>query len=80
MGHDFVVSTRWLQRLKRHKIVPGPSAEKRRETNIGQLQEKYCPKDLFNVHETALFYRMLPQNTLALKGKHCRPVSRARPV
>lgn len=40
------------------------------EMNIGQLLERYSAKDIFNADETALFYKMLPQKTLALKGGH----------
>lgn len=85
MGHDdFVASAGWLQRFKeRHDIVGravcGEAMSVDREaallwveTNVGQLLEKYSPKDLFNADETALFYQMLPQKTLALKGERCQ--------
>nr|XP_037276006.1 tigger transposable element-derived protein 6-like [Rhipicephalus microplus] len=85
MGHDdFVASNGWLQRFKeRHDIVgravSGESLSVDREAavawikkNIGQLLEKYSPRDLFNADETALFYQMLPQKTLALKGDRCQ--------
>lgn len=85
MGHDdFVASDGWLQRFKeRHDIVgravSGESLSVDREAavawiekNIGQLLEKYSPRDLFNADETALFYQMLPQKTLALKGDRCQ--------
>lgn len=85
MGHDdFVASAGWLQRFKeRHDIVGravcGEAMSVDREaallwveTNVGQLLEKYSPKDLFNADETALFYQMLPQKILALKGERCQ--------
>nr|XP_050023958.1 tigger transposable element-derived protein 6-like [Dermacentor andersoni] len=91
MGHDnFVASVGWLQRFKeRHDIVGSAVSGEAQsvdreaavawvETNVGQLLEKYSAKDLFNADETALFYQMLPQKTLALKGERCQGGEQSR--
>lgn len=84
MGYDnFVASSGWLQRFKeRHDIVGravcGESqsvdeaeATKWAKENIVRLLEKYSAEDIFNADETALFFKMLPHKTLALKGEPC---------
>ncbi|KAH8027322.1 hypothetical protein HPB51_004634 [Rhipicephalus microplus] len=93
MEHDdFVASDGWLQRFKEHhdvvgRAVSGESLSVDHEAavawikkNIMQLLKKYSPKDLLHADETTLFYQMLPQNNLALKGDHCQGGEHSRIV
>lgn len=41
------------------------------ETILPNLLERYSPDDIYNVDETGLFYRLLPDRTYALKGETC---------
>ena len=87
----FLASTGWLARFKaRHAIVfkkiCGESkkvdltkVEAWRESN-SELLNSFSPEDIFNCDETALFYNLLPNRTLAFKGEKChgRDVSKER--
>ena len=44
--------------IERYKILPSIS--------------EYQHKDIFNVNETSLFYYLIPNQTLANKGKKCK--------
>ena len=63
-----------LRFKKRHGIrsisVQGEVASvDRYRKNFGDLMEAFEPKDIFNLHETALFYSMLPNKTLCNQAK-----------
>ena len=42
-----------------------------KETKLKFILEKYDEKDIYNMDETGLFYRMTPNSTLHFKGKTC---------
>lgn len=81
---NFVASDGWLQRFKERRgivgrVVTGESRSVDEETatawvqaNVGPVVRKYGEQNVFNADETALFYQMLPQRTLSLKGELCR--------
>ena len=79
--NDFKASNGWLDNFKdRHgikfKSIQGEAAavnmesvgEWRREI-LKNLLVQYLPKDIFNVDETGLFWRLLPDKTMTFKGK-----------
>ena len=84
LGHgDFQCSSGWLQRFKgRHSIIQkricGESAAVSTETcaqwidtTLPTLLEGYELRDVFNADETGLFYKLLPNKTLAFKKEPC---------
>ncbi|XP_019377766.1 PREDICTED: tigger transposable element-derived protein 4 [Gavialis gangeticus] len=85
LGHsDFKCSNGWLDRFKsRYGLVfrsqpveTGAAATLDTSTVWYQnvlpyYLNDYQPKNVFNVKETGLFYRMLPNNTFAFKGETC---------
>ena len=84
LGHnDFKCSNGWLDRFKsRYGLVfraqpveatgvsVDPSAVWHQNILPYYLND-YHPKNVFNVKETGLLYRMLPTNTFAFKGETC---------
>lgn len=80
---DFKFSDGWLSRFKkRHGLVfrtiAGESAAVDLNVCADWQQQKlqdvlstYKPSDIFNVDEMALFYKLLPNKTLSLKGEKC---------
>ncbi|XP_037352821.1 tigger transposable element-derived protein 4 [Talpa occidentalis] len=84
LGHnDFKCSNGWLDRFKsRYGLVfraqpveatgvsIDPSAVWHQNVLPYYLND-YHPKNVFNIKETGLFYRMLPTNTFAFKGETC---------
>ncbi|XP_072140431.1 tigger transposable element-derived protein 4-like, partial [Dermacentor andersoni] len=87
---DFVSSDGWLTRFKDRldlvfKNVCGEKASVNQETcatwKDGKLREylgEYRPEDIFNADETALFYRLLPENTLTFKDDDCAGGKRSK--
>ncbi|XP_043828483.1 tigger transposable element-derived protein 4 [Dromiciops gliroides] len=84
LGHsDFKCSNGWLDRFKsRYGLVfrsqpVEPTASSVDATTVWSQNvlayylTDYHPKDIFNVKETGLLYRMLPTNTFAFKGEAC---------
>lgn len=82
--NEFQGSTGWLARFKkRHRIVfksvcgekgAALSNEAVKEWKQNVLQDAmrgYNERDIFNCDEMALFYRALPNKTLAFKGEVC---------
>ena len=77
---DFKASSGWLTRFKaRHSIqamkmtgerasVPEKEVDEWLE-RLPTLLEGYEPRDIYNVDETGLFYRALPDKTLSVKGQ-----------
>ncbi|XP_074083532.1 tigger transposable element-derived protein 4 isoform X1 [Macrotis lagotis] len=84
LGHsDFKCSNGWLDRFKsRYGLVfRSQSVESATESEdavtvwsqnvLPYYLNDYQPKDIFNIKETGLFYRMLPTKTFAFKGEAC---------
>ena len=79
---DFKASTGWLDKLKiRHNIncavVCGEGAAVNPETitdwkeRLSGITDQYEPKDIFNMDETGIFFRALPEKTLRVRGTDC---------
>lgn len=84
LGHTNVcLSVGWLNRFKaRHgiamKVICGEGestskedAIKWRENQLQDILKQYEPKDIYNADETGLFYKCVPNRTLAEKGEKC---------
>ncbi|XP_062055045.1 tigger transposable element-derived protein 4 [Lepus europaeus] len=84
LGHnDFKCSNGWLDRFKsRYGLVfraqPAEATGVPVDPSIVWQQNvlpyylnDYQPKNVFNIKETGLLYRMLPTNTFAFKGETC---------
>jgi hypothetical protein len=80
--NEFKGSNGWLDKFKdRHgikfKSIQGEAAavnmesvEEWRREILQNLLVQYSPKDVFNVDETGLFWRLLPDKTMTFKGKN----------
>jgi hypothetical protein len=62
----------------RHKTICGEEsdaprdvASSWREQQLKDVIKKYSPNDVYNADETALFYKFMPNKTLAFKGERC---------
>ena len=87
---DFSCSSGWIHRFKiRHAIVQkrvsGEAASVSEETvaswqevTLPSLLADFAPEDVFNVDETGLFFKLLPDSTLAFKGETCHGGKRAK--
>lgn len=83
LGYNrFNASIGWLQKFRiRHNIsfkaISGEAANvnlsdvKNFIEKVPLLIKDYQPKDIYNADETGLFFRMLPDKTLSLKGEKC---------
>ncbi|XP_064409672.1 tigger transposable element-derived protein 4-like [Latimeria chalumnae] len=84
LGHaDFSASQSWAERFKHcrgivYRTVCGESESINSDilddyvtTKLPSLLIGYQPRDVFNIDETELFYKLLPNRTLALKGEEC---------
>jgi hypothetical protein len=77
---DFEASDHWLENFKaRHSIKfrseQGEAAavdlevvENWQQTVLREALAKYAADDVFNVDETGLFWRVMPNKTLTFKG------------
>jgi len=77
---DFKASEGWLSKFKeRHgitfKSIQGEAAavdlesvDKWRSDILRKCIVHYSPSDIFNVDETGLFWRLLPDKTMTFKG------------
>lgn len=79
---NFSASHGWVEKFKnRHglasRVLSGESASVDNDsvaqwmTDLKTLISKYEPKDIYNCDETGLFYRLMPDRTLAFKGESC---------
>uniref|UniRef100_H3B7F5 HTH CENPB-type domain-containing protein n=1 Tax=Latimeria chalumnae TaxID=7897 RepID=H3B7F5_LATCH len=84
LGHaDFSASQSWMERFKHRRgivcrTVCGESESVNSNilddyvtTKLPSLLIGYQPRDIFNIDETGLFYKLLLNRTLALKGEEC---------
>ncbi|XP_037501946.1 tigger transposable element-derived protein 4-like [Rhipicephalus sanguineus] len=84
MGHaDFSCSNGWFERFKKRNnvsskpihgesgIVDEQTADAWRNLRLAELQKEYADKDIFNLDEATLFYKMLPNRTYTPKGEAC---------
>lgn len=83
LGHeDQPISTGWLDRFKaRHgivfKVVSGEAASASNidtsdwEKQLDVILHDYEPRDIYNADETGLFYKCLPNRSLAFQGETC---------
>ena len=81
--YDFKASDDWLTKFKkRHNIifknVTGESGAVIQQDYANWLQDvlpallkDFAPDDVFNVDETGLFFRLLPDKTMTFKGDAC---------
>jgi hypothetical protein len=91
LGNDkFKASNGWLDNFKkRHSIVFKTVQGEEGAVNVGELNNwqtsvlrdelmKYEPKDVFNLDETGLFWKLLPNKTMAFKGERCTAGKKSR--
>jgi len=84
LGHtDFTANHNWVEMFKQRRgivshSINGESAtvdetvvEDYVSTTLPNLLRDYDPKDVFNMDETGLFYKLLPNRTLQFKGERC---------
>ena len=82
MGITFSANPGWLSRFKARqgiifKAACGESSAVNEDVvdafkkDLPSLLAAYEPRDIYNVDETGLFFRMLPDKTFALKGESC---------
>ncbi len=80
---EFKCSNGWLTRFKeRHDIVFRSICGEEQavqegdmapwlEQRLPEVMMDYAPADIYNADETGLFWRLLPDKTLAVKGERC---------
>lgn len=72
----------WVRNFKRHDLsfkkmcgesaaVDEPAVESFRRGRLQSLLQQFAPEDTFNCDETGLFYKLLPEKTLAFAGDPC---------
>ena len=79
----FTASSGWLTRFKnrygiKFKTICGEGGKVREEdcsnwnnVILPEILDTYSPDDIYNADETALFYKMLPHKTMAMRGDKC---------
>lgn len=80
---NFSCSEGWLSRFKERsglvfRAVSGESAvavadacKDWQERRLPEVLRQFSPDDIYNVDETALFFKLLPTRTISFKGEHC---------
>ncbi|UYV68981.1 DDX55 [Cordylochernes scorpioides] len=84
MGQDnFEASNGWLEKFKARRniafkrlhgeagSVDANSVATWKGEIIPSLLAKYSPQDIFNADETGLFYKLLPNQTMTIRGEKC---------
>uniref|UniRef100_H3A4H9 HTH CENPB-type domain-containing protein n=1 Tax=Latimeria chalumnae TaxID=7897 RepID=H3A4H9_LATCH len=80
---DFKASNGWLESFRRRhnisfNIICGESASvpesmtENWNTCLPELIKNYLPEDIWNMDETGLFFRALPDKTLVVKAEDCK--------
>ena len=81
--YDWSCSEGWLHRFKKrhnisYKVISGERGAVDEEKTDAWIEDvlkptlsKYDSKDIFNADETGLFWRLLPDKTLAFKSEKC---------
>ncbi|KAK3090197.1 hypothetical protein FSP39_009953 [Pinctada imbricata] len=80
---NFKASNGWLESFRSrysigHFKVCGESADvdmkllENYKSNLPSIVAEYSPENVFNADETGLFFRALPDKTLASKGEECK--------
>ncbi|XP_067120346.1 tigger transposable element-derived protein 4-like [Centruroides vittatus] len=87
---DFSASDGWLERFKgRHGVtfkklcgekesVDMISVETWKERVLQEIEKLYKPENVFNLDETRLFYKLLPEKTAMFKNESCHGRSRSK--
>ena len=86
---DFKASNRWIESFrKRHgisfNVISGESASVPENVcddwkeKLLELISGYERKDVYNMDETGVFYRALPDKTLSVKGQDCKGGKRSK--
>ena len=82
-SEDFGGSNGWLERFKdRHCLsfkticgeaaaVDGDAVEDWKDSVLKKILSRFDASNVFNLDETGLFYRLLPDKTLSFKGEKC---------
>lgn len=91
LGIDsFQASSGWLEKFKIRngivqRVLSGEGADvseiacdEYRQRVLPALLEGYKPDDIFNADETGLFFKCLPDKTLAFKGEKCQGGKRSK--
>lgn len=83
LGHeDFKATSGWISRFKERRDIvclqlSGEASSVPDETldawfvKSQPIINRYAERDVYNMDETGLFFKMLPERTLAMKGEKC---------
>lgn len=78
---DFAASNGWLDRWKKRfnitqmNVAGGDVSEVTLaswDERARELMKGYAPRDVWNMDETGLFWKALPEKSLSERGKRCR--------
>lgn len=86
---DFRASNGWLTRFKtRHNIGSATLSGERASVDqddvtswrqrLPEITKDFAPEDVYNMDETGLFFRALPDKTLAVRGSDCAGGKKAK--
>lgn len=90
VDEQFKATQGWLRAFRsRHDVVfkgvageensaPQDIAQGWREREMLKILSEYDPDDIFNADETALFFKLLPERTLTVKGEKCKGGKRSK--
>ncbi|UYV75787.1 TIGD4 [Cordylochernes scorpioides] len=89
MGQDnFEASNGWLERRNiafkrlhgKAGSVDANSVATWKGGIIPSLLAKYSPQDIFNADETGLFYKLLPNQTMTIRGEKCEGSKKSKEI
>ena len=89
MTHDFTASACWLQKFKKRYEIRGrricweansvdEEVVRRWKDDIPKIVDNFKISDTYNCDETRLFFNLLPERTLAVKGDPCHGGKRSK--